>query len=181
MKIKCSYTELVDAVRLQPHPKNPNVHPDKQITRLAKIIDYQGQRSPVIVSRLSGYVIVGHGRLAAMKKLGWEKVAVDYQDFENEAMEYAHMTADNAISDWAELDLSQINLEMLDFGPELDINMLGIDKFVVEPLDKVIEDDDKDIDVNFDYKIEVDCGDEEQQNYLMGELNDRGFKVRILL
>ena len=137
MKIKCSYTELVDAVRLQGHPKNPNVHPDNQIERLAKVIEYQGQRSPVVVSKLSGYVIVGHGRLAAMKKLGWEKVAVDYQDFETDAQEYAHLTADNAINEWSSLDLAEINLGIMDFGPELNIEMLGLKNFTVDITEKI--------------------------------------------
>lgn len=137
MNIKCSYTELVDTHKLTKHPKNPNKHSKEQIDRLSKIIDYQGQRSPVVVSKLSGFVVVGHGRLEAMKKLGWEKIAVDYQDFENEAQEYAHLTADNAIAEWAQLDLSKINMDILDLGPELDLDMLGLKDFVVEPLDKL--------------------------------------------
>lgn len=137
MNIKCSYTELVSAKKLKKHPKNPNKHSKEQIERLSKIINYQGQRSPVIVSKLSGFVVVGHGRLEAMQRLGWEKVAVDYQDFENEAQEYAHLTADNAIAEWAQLDLSQINMDILDLGPDLDLDMLGLKDFVVEPLDKL--------------------------------------------
>lgn len=137
MNIKCSYTELVDIKKLKKHPKNPNKHSKDQIERLAKIIEYQGQRSPVVISNLSGFIVVGHGRMEAMKKLGWKEIAVDYQDFENEAQEYAHLTADNAIAEWADLDLSQINLDILDLGPELDLDMLGLKDFVVEPLEKI--------------------------------------------
>lgn len=133
----CTYTELVDIHKIVKHPKNPNKHTKDQIERLSRIIDFQGQRSPVVVSKLSGFVVVGHGRLEAMKKLGWEKVAVDYQEFDNEAQEYAHMTADNAIAEWAQLDLSQINLDFLDLGPDLDLDMLGLKDFVIEPLDKL--------------------------------------------
>ena len=145
MKIKCSYTELVDAIRLRPHPKNPNKHPKEQIDRLAELIAYQGQRSPVVVSRRSGCVVVGHGRLKAMLQLGWEKVAVDYQDFENDAQEYAHLTADNAINEWSNLDLAEINLGVMDFGPELNIEMLGLKNFTVditEKIDLTFDDDD---------------------------------------
>ena len=134
MKFSCSYSELVEPHKLIPHPKNPNDHPANQIEALAKIIDYQGQRSPIVVSKKSGFIIVGHGRLMAMKKLGWEKVAVDYQEFESEAQEYAHLTADNAMGEWSELDLSQINNDFVDFGPELDIEMLGLKDFTIEPL-----------------------------------------------
>ena len=133
---KCSYDELVEIDKLVPNPKNPNKHTEDQIKRLSIIIDFQGQRSPVVVSKRSGFIVVGHGRLEAMKKLGWEKVAVDYQDFPDEATEYAHMTADNAIAEWAYLELSQVNMDFLDLGPDLDIDMLGIKDFEIEPIEK---------------------------------------------
>ncbi len=140
MKIDCTHDELVEPHKLVPHPKNPNTHSEDQIERLSKIIDYQGQRSPIIVSKQSGFIIAGHGRLEAMKKLNWEKVAVNFQDFENDAQEYAHMTADNAIAEWAALDLGKINQDFLDLGPDLDIEMLGFKDFEVEPLDADLPD-----------------------------------------
>ncbi|MBO7712506.1 MAG: site-specific DNA-methyltransferase [Methanobrevibacter sp.] len=124
MEIKCAYTELVDVSKLVPNPKNNNKHPKNQIERLAKIIDFQGQRAPVVVSKRSGFIVKGHGRLEAIKLLGWEKCAVDYQDYESEAQEYADMTADNQIATWAEFDTQAL----LDELPSLDIDldMLGI-------------------------------------------------------
>lgn len=137
MQHNCSYDELIDTHKLVPHPQNPNKHPDNQIERLAKIIDYQGQRSPIVVCKETGFIVVGHGRLEAMKKLGWDKVAVNYQTFKDDAQRYAHMTADNAIAEWAALDLAQINADMLDLGPELDLELLGIEDFVLEPIEKL--------------------------------------------
>lgn len=138
MKFNCSYDELVNIHELVPHPQNPNIHPDHQIERLAKVIDYQGQRSPVIIDKQSGFIIVGHGRLMAMKSLDWEKVAVNYQEFENEAQAYAHMTADNAIAEWASLDISKINTDFIDMGPELDLEMLGLMNFRINACDEII-------------------------------------------
>lgn len=129
MNIKCEYSELVDIHKLIPNPKNPNKHPDDQIKRLAQIIDYQGMRSPIVVSKRSGFITKGHGRLAALEELKWDKVPIDYQNYDDEAQEYADMVADNAISEWATLDLSQVNLDMVYFGPELDIDLLGIEDF----------------------------------------------------
>lgn len=135
MNIKCACDELLDVSKIQPNPKNPNKHSDEQIKRLAKIIEYQGQRSPIVISKRSGFVVVGHGRLEAMKLLGWEKVGVNYQEFDSEAQEYAHMTADNAIAEWASLDLKQINEDFLDFGPDFDVDMMGLKEFEIEPLE----------------------------------------------
>jgi len=135
--IKCTYDELLELHKIQPNPKNPNKHTNEQIDRLSKLIDYQGQRHPIIISNRSGFVVAGHGRLEAIKKLGWEKAAVNYQDFESEAQEYAFIVSDNAISEWAELDLSSINTEMLDLGPDFDIDMLGMDGFKLDIFDSV--------------------------------------------
>lgn len=141
MQHNCSYDELVDIHKLVPHPQNPNKHPDNQIERLAKIIDYQGQRSPVVVCKETGFIVVGHGRLEAMKKLGWDKVAVNYQTFKDEAQRYAHMTADNAIGEWSSIDLGEINKTIEEFGPELDVESLGLKSFTIEPMDKFDADD----------------------------------------
>lgn len=124
MKINCAYDELVDVSKLVPNPKNNNKHPKEQIERLAKIIDFQGQRTPIVVSNRSGFIVKGHGRLEAIKMLGWEKCAVDYQDYDNEAQEYADMIADNQIATWAEFDTQMV----IDELPNLDIDpdMLGM-------------------------------------------------------
>lgn len=136
MKINCAHDALVEIHKVTPNPKNPNEHSKDQIERLAKIIDYQGQRSPIVVSNRTGFITKGHGRLEAMKLLKWEKVAIDYQDYESEAQEYADIVADNAIAEWSVLDLSSINTEMLDLGPDFDIDLLGIKDFVLEPIEK---------------------------------------------
>ena len=138
--IKCSYTELIPLHKLVEHPKNPNKHPDEQIKRLSEIIDYQGMRSPIVVSLLSGFITKGHGRLAALKRLGWENAPIDYQEYADEAQEYADIVADNAISSWADLDLSIINQDFLDLGPDLDIDMLGIKDFAIEPIEMGLPD-----------------------------------------
>lgn len=135
-EIRSKEITQVDISKLVYNPKNNNKHPDDQINRLAKLIEFQGFRQPIIVSNRSGFVISGHGRIMAAKKLGWSIVPVMYQDFESEAQEYAFLTSDNAIASWAELDLSAVNSEMLDFGPDFDIDLLGIKDFVIEPIEK---------------------------------------------
>jgi len=145
MEIKCEYTKLIELHKLQPNPKNPNKHPKEQIDRLAQIINYQGMRSPIVVSKRSGFITKGHGRLEALKNLKWETAPVDYQEYEDEAQEYADMVADNAIAEWAAQDLSIINKDLIDFGPELKIDMLGIKDFVLEPIEKYDEETQDDV------------------------------------
>ena len=136
MKINCSYTDMIDIDLLVPNPKNPNKHPEEQIKYLAKIMNHQGWRHPIIVSNLSGFVVSGHGRLMAAKKNGWTKAPVDKQDFASEADEYAHLIADNKIAELAEHD-DQMMIEDLKLFPDLDLELLGIPDFempeILEP------------------------------------------------
>lgn len=136
MNIHCRYDELVDPHSLKPHEKNRNKHSKEQIERLAKILEYQGQRAPVVVSRLSGCIVKGHGTTEAVKELGSEKIAVVYQDFPDADAEYAFMTSDNAIAEWAELDLSGINADLADLGPDFDLELLGIKDFTLDVSEK---------------------------------------------
>lgn len=127
---------LVAISLLKPHPRNPNRHDDSQIERLADVLNFQGWRSPIIVSKRSGFVVAGHGRLLAARKNGWDMAPVSYQDFESDEAEYAFLVSDNAIASWAELDLSRINFDIQNLGPDFDLDMLGIKDFVLEPADK---------------------------------------------
>lgn len=125
---------MVPIAELQPHEKNPHKHTDEQIERLAKLYEYHGIRHPIIVSTRSGKIVAGHGRREAALSLGMTSFPVDYQDFESDEAEYAFIVADNAIGkdSWASLDLSAINTELGDLGPDFDIDMLGIKQFSLD-------------------------------------------------
>lgn len=142
MKIHCQYSELVDVSALKSHPKNANIHPTDQIERLARILEYQGWRYPVKVSRQTGYVTSGHGRILAAKLNGWREVPVSFQDYDDETQEIADVTSDNAIASWAELDLGTINAFVPDLGPDFNLDLLGIKGFELDASDKFHGDED---------------------------------------
>lgn len=132
MKIHCSYDKLVPLDKIKPHPKNRNKHTSQQIQRLAEIFKYQGIRKAVVVSNLSGFMTAGHGRLEAAKLAGMKVYPVNFQDYDDEAQEYADLTADNAIALWAEIDLSGVNADIGDLGPDFSFDMLGIKGFTLD-------------------------------------------------
>lgn len=148
MIIRCQFNEMlsVDILKTLSHTKNPNKHPKEQIERLAEILKYQGIRHPIVVATSPRKVMTkGHGRLLAAIENGWHEFPVQYQDYECEEMLYADIVADNAIASWAELDLTSINLEIPDLGPDFDLDQLGIKDFVLEPADKYGDQDADDV------------------------------------
>lgn len=124
-KIYCSYTTLEPTESLVENPRNPNRHPDDQIVALAKIIRHQGWRNPIVVSKRSGFVIKGHGRLLAARMLELESVPVDFQDYENEAAEWADMIADNKIAELSNIDESGLNALLTELNGQIDLDLTG--------------------------------------------------------
>ena len=132
---KAENFKLVSTEKIIPNPQNRNKHSPEQIERLCKILQQTGFRQPLVISNLSGFLAAGHGRLSAAMALGMKLVPVVFQDFASPAEEYAFMTADNAIASWSELDLKGIGEDILDFGPDFDLELMGIKNFVLEPCD----------------------------------------------
>lgn len=136
MIVHCKYDELVDPHALKVHPKNRNKHSAEQIPKLARILEYQGWRYPIKVSKLSGFITSGHGRVWAAIHNDWHEVPVVYQDYKDPDQEYADLTADNAIASWSELDIAGLNLDIPELGPDFDIELLGLKDFKLDPSEK---------------------------------------------
>ena len=108
IEVWCSFDKLVPVGELKPNPRNPNTHPQRQIELLAKNIRYFGWRQTITVSKLTGLIVSGHGRLMAAKQLGVEVVPVDYQDFSSENDELAVLVADNRLAELSTVDLNEL-------------------------------------------------------------------------
>lgn len=106
IEVWCAYDKLVKVDELIPHPKNPNTHPQSQIKILAQNIRYHGWRHPIVVSKLSGYIVAGHGRLEAAKELGVSIIPIEYQNFASEDNELAVLVGDNRLAELSSLDLN---------------------------------------------------------------------------
>lgn len=131
----CAHDAIVDVAKLVPNPKNPNQHPDSQIQLLGRIIRQTGWRQPITVSKRSGFIVKGHGRLAAALLEGMKEAPVDYQNYTTEAEEYADLVADNRIAELAETDnrlLADIFAE-IDTG-EIPMELTGYTEDEVESL-----------------------------------------------
>lgn len=88
---------------LQPDSKNPRVHSKKQIQKVARSIEAFGFNVPFLVDRRLK-LIAGHGRLAACKLLGIDRVPTICLDHLNKDQINAFMIADNRLTESAEWD-----------------------------------------------------------------------------
>lgn len=176
MEIQSKDISLVEVEKIVENPKNANRHSIEQIKRLEKLIEFQGFRNPLIVSNRTGFLVVGHGRLEAAKNLGMGKVPVIYQDFENEAQEYAYLISDNEIARWAELDFQSVHEEVkLQDLP--DVELLGIENFTIEEEEKK-EGSGGSSENIFVHALEVRLPSEMEQDDLYDDLTSKGYTCK---
>lgn len=107
--------------RLVPYSRNAKTHSIDQIDKIAALILEMGFTSPILVDEVDG-ILAGHGRLAAARKLGLERVPVVVLTHLSPAQKRAYILADNKIAEesgWnhkllAE-ELAALELEKFDF------------------------------------------------------------------
>lgn len=133
-QVHCAFNEMQQVESLVPHPRNPNQHSPRQVILLAKIIEAQGWRSPIVVSERSGFIVAGHARHAAARKLGLDLVPVNVQPFENEAAEWAHLLADNRIAELADIDRDGLAELIKEMEGKIDMELTGFDETAVSEI-----------------------------------------------
>lgn len=134
-QVLCRHSTLADPKSLVPRGDNPNQHDERQLEIIQKILIHQGWRAPIVVSKKSGKVVCGHGRLMAALAMNLLEVPVDEQEFASEEDEIAHMIADNRLASMAELDYEKVGdlLRELD-ASEVDLDLTCFADWEREPL-----------------------------------------------
>ncbi len=70
LRLKITYFKVED---LKPYAGNARTHSDKQIDQIAASIRQFSFVNPVLIDDAGG-IVAGHGRVAAARKLGYDKV-----------------------------------------------------------------------------------------------------------
>ena len=140
VKIYCNFDKLVPIGEIKLNPKNPNKHTDEQIELLAYIFGKQGWRNPITISKTSGLVVKGEGRLLAAKLRNMEKVPVEYQYYESESQELADLIADNKIAEFSFIDEEALRDILLDIE-DLDREITGYELSDIEQIINIYDDE----------------------------------------
>jgi len=177
MQIKTNEIVMVPIGDIRPNLKNNNVHTVEQKERAKKIFDSTGFRVPLTISNRTGLLVAGHLRLEVAKELGAKELPCMFQDFADEAQEYAHLTADNALASWATLDMGKVNAEIINF-PNIDLEMLALKDFVIE-LEKFEMEDELKEDMNKKFILEITFPNDMEMMDIHDDLTSRGYIVKI--
>jgi len=125
--------ETVSIDTLRPHPKNPRIHPDSAIDKLARSIQEFGWTNPVLVSA-DGFVLAGHARLKAAQKAGIKDVPIVRLPLKGARAE-AYLIADNKLQEETKWNLPGLKdlLQELDTG-EFDVTLTGFTEADIEKM-----------------------------------------------
>lgn len=136
MNLKIEYVNIND---LKKYHKNAKKHPKEQVKRIANSIKEFGMCDPIGVWGEDNLIIEGHGRLMALKKLGYKKAPIIRLDHLSEEQRKAYTLAHNKSSE-SEWDF-EILTEELNSIVDIDMMDFGFDLSIDEEEPKVIEDE----------------------------------------
>lgn len=128
------HPESVKVSALKPHPKNPNTHPDEQITGLGGAFKEFGVTS-VLVADEHYQILAGEGRWRSAQREGLDALAVVVVRGWSEERKLAFMLSDNQ---WAKLSvwnqpLLLANVQQLQ-GANFDLDLTGFSKPLLQEL-----------------------------------------------
>lgn len=123
------YIEYIDIDKLTPDPKNARKHGKVDIEAVKQSISEVGMCDPIGVWGDDNMIVEGHGRLLALKELGYSKAPCIHLDHMDEVQRKTYALAHNKTAELSEWDkekeaaavkeLQAYNVNMTDFGFDL--------------------------------------------------------------
>lgn len=144
---------------LTPFENNAKIHTDKDVDVIANSIKEFGMNDPIGIWGDKNIIVEGHGRLLALKKLGYEKVPcirLDHLTDEQRRMYTLTHNKSAELSEWdfekLEQEMKQLEFELSNFGFDEKELQIEFDK------NKETEEDDFDVEENIPEEATVKRG-----------------------
>lgn len=158
---------------LIPYERNPR-HNDEAVDYVAESIKQFGFNVPIVIDK-DNTVVCGHTRLKAAKKLKIKTVPCVVKDDLTEEEIRAYRLADNRSAEKATWDIELLDMELAEIET-IDMGLLGFDE---EKEEKPGTSERKEIEINDDYCITIECETEEELQETFEKLQSEGYKCKI--
>lgn len=99
---------------LTPYENNAKVHTDEQIEQIKKSIELFGMNDPIGVWGKDNIIVEGHGRLEALKELGYNEVECIRLDHLTDEERKAYTLAHNKINMNTDFNFTLLDEELAD-------------------------------------------------------------------
>ena len=125
--------EYVDINTIKPYKKNAKLHPKEQIEQIKKSIEEFGMNDPIGIWGKDNIIIEGHGRLMALKELGWTEAPVIRLDDLTDDQRKAYTLIHNQTTMNTGFDLDILNEELQNI--EIDMSDFGFDEIELDDIE----------------------------------------------
>ena len=127
MELKIEYIDIED---LKPYLNNAKIHTSIQIEQIKKSIDEFGMNDPIAVWK-EKTIIEGHGRLIALKELGYNQAPIVRLDHLTDEQRKAYTLVHNKLTMNTGFDFSVLELELENIT-DIDMSSFGFESFDVD-------------------------------------------------
>lgn len=164
---------------LTPYERNPRIHSDTQIKRIAESIKQFGWTQPIVIDG-DGVILAGHGRHAAAKLLNMVQVPCVLADDLTPAQRKAYRVIDNKLTTDSMWDDENLQAELNDLVDlDFKIDDFGLDDFLYksdgpEELNQDEIENDPNIAV---FRLTCDLIDADQVAEKLNDLNFHNLKI----
>lgn len=137
--------EKIDINKIKPYEKNAKIHTPEQIEQIKKSIQEFGMNDPIAVWGKDNLIVEGHGRLEALKQLGYTEVECIRLDHLTDEERRAYTLAHNKLTMNTDFDIDLLNDELFNID-NIDMELFGFDVELPIEEHELTEDD---------YEVEV--------------------------
>ena len=124
---------------ITPYEKNAKIHTESQIEQIKKSIQEFGMNGPIAVWGRNNTIVEGHGRLEALKQLGYTEVDCIRLDHLTDEERKAYTLAHNKINMNTGFDIDLLD-EELDSIEDIDMEDFGFENVENIDLNSFFED-----------------------------------------
>lgn len=166
----------IDIKKLKPNPNNPRIIKDEKFKKLVqslKELPEMAKVRPIVVNQ-DMIVLGGNMRLKAMQEAGWKKAPVEVVDWDEEKQRQFIIKDNVGFGewDWEQLANQWDSEQLSEWG--LDLPPMEIQELEAE------EPDDLSDKIKSEFRIEVICKDEKEQEITYNKFIGEGYECRLL-
>ena len=111
---------------ITPYKNNAKMHTPEQIEQIKRSIEQFGMNDPIAVWGKDNIIVEGHGRLEALKQLGYTEVDCIRLDHLTDEERKAYTLAHNKLTMNTDFDFDILNMELGDIA-DIDMSNFGFD------------------------------------------------------